>query len=96
MVVMAGIHLIWLLDLESRRMTCISGSGAEGNLNTSAAESSWAQPSGISSGVFEKKLCYFIADSESSAVRALIAEDFTSVCVAGANQDDKDLAAFGD
>ena len=42
MVVMAGIHQIWLLDIESRRMTCISGSGAEGNANTTAYESTWA------------------------------------------------------
>jgi len=37
-----------------------------------------------------------VADSESSAVRALFADDFTSVCIAGATPDDKDLFAFGD
>jgi hypothetical protein len=40
--------------------------------------------------------CYFIADSESSSVRALISENNNSVLVAGANEDVKDLAAFGD
>lgn len=93
---MAGIHQIWLLDLIINRMTRISGSGAEGNLNTLALESSWSQPSGIFPGSFENKACYFIADSESSAVRALLSDDYSSVCVAGANEDDKDLAAFGD
>ena len=96
MIVMAGTHQIWCLDLTSRRMTCVSGSGAEGNLNTSAKESSWAQPSGISQGQFENRPCYFIADSESSAVRVLFGDDFTSVCIAGATSDDKDLAAVGD
>lgn len=71
MVVMAGIHQIWLLDIESRRMTCISGSGAEGNANTTAMESTWAQPSGLSFGLFNNNPCYFVADSESSAVRVL-------------------------
>jgi hypothetical protein len=42
MVVMAGIHQIWLLDIKLRKMTNISGSGAEGNANTSAMESTWA------------------------------------------------------
>ena len=96
MVVMAGTHQIWCLDLKSRRITCVSGSGAEGNLNTTAKSSSWAQPSGISKGIFENRPCYFIADSESSAVRVLFSDDFTSQCIAGATLDDKDLAAFGD
>lgn len=49
---MAGIHQIWLLDLDARRMTRISGSGAEGNLNSTGLESTWAQPSGITPGQY--------------------------------------------
>jgi len=39
---MAGTHQIWLLDLIESKMVRISGSGAEGNLNTNALESTWA------------------------------------------------------
>ena len=74
----------------------ISGSGAEGNLNTTALESTWAQPSGISFGRFNERDCYFVADSESSAVRVMYADDYTSESLAGGSPDCKDLAAFGD
>lgn len=77
-------------------MTRISGSGAEGNLNSTGLESTWAQPSGISLGQFNENDCYFIADSESSAVRVLMSSTFESVCIAGATDDVKDLMAFGD
>lgn len=77
-------------------MTRISGSGAEGNLNTTPLESTWAQPSGICHGLYKTRPCYFVADSESSAVRALFADDHTSELVVGGSQDDKDLMAFGD
>lgn len=96
MVAMAGIHQIWMLDLTARTMGRVSGSGAEGNLNTTALESTWAQPSGISFGKFNERACYIIADSESSAVRVIYADDLTSESLAGGSPDDKDLCAFGD
>lgn len=37
-----------------------------------------------------------MADSESSAVRCILSETNTALLVAGANEDVKDLAAFGD
>ncbi len=85
-----------MLDLTTRKMSRISGSGAEGNLNTTPLESTWAQPSGICHGVHEGRPCYFVADSESSAVRALFKDDLTSVSIVGGALDDKDLMAFGD
>ena len=50
-------------------MICVSGSGAEGNSNLSATDSTWAQPSGLSCGLFNNEPFIFVADSESSAVR---------------------------
>jgi hypothetical protein len=41
-------------------------------------------------------LSYFIADSESSAIRAIDAETVDAVNVAGANDNERDLFAFGD
>lgn len=96
MVAMAGIHQIWLLDLTAKTMGRVSGSGAEGNLNTNALESTWAQPSGISFGKYNDRDCYFVADSESSAVRVMYADDYSSESLAGGAPDDKDLCAFGD
>jgi hypothetical protein len=66
---MAGTHQIWRLDFEVNTMTCLSGSGAEGNSNLSATDSTWAQPSGLSCGLFNNEPFIFVADSESSAVR---------------------------
>lgn len=58
--------------------------------------STWAQPSGITAGPFNNDLSFFIADSESSAIRA-ISHDSEKACnVAGANADTRDLFAFGD
>ena len=37
-----------------------------------------------------------MADSESSAVRALISDDLSAVCIVGGTEDEKDLMAFGD
>jgi hypothetical protein len=68
---MAGTHQIWLLDLYQNKCSRFSGNGAEGNSNQSAAETTWAQPSGITPGHVDGRLHYFIADSESSAIRAL-------------------------
>lgn len=41
-VVMAGTHQIWLLDLLADRCKNYSGSGAEGNQNADPANSTWA------------------------------------------------------
>ena len=41
-IVMAGTHQLWQLDLKTSRCSRLSGNGAEGNLNGSPLESTWA------------------------------------------------------
>ena len=93
---MAGTHQIWNLDLRTKKCTRYSGSGREGNSNTVAANSSWAQPSGITAGMYNGNLSFFIADSESSAIRAINAENVKASPVVGANANDSDLFDFDD
>ncbi len=99
-IVMAGTHQLWCLDTKAKdglgRCYRISGSGAEGNLNSSSEESTWAQPSGISIGPFNGEMSAFIADSESSAVRVMSFDSTQASNVAGANDDPLDLFDFGD
>ena len=69
---MAGTHQIWGLNIHSTNLCArLSGNGAEGNANLSPEESTWAQPSGVTIGQINGELSVFVADSESSAVRAL-------------------------
>lgn len=39
MIAMAGTHQIWILDMEKEKCSRFSGSGAEGNLNSSHDQS---------------------------------------------------------
>jgi hypothetical protein len=96
-IAMAGTHQIWRLNLHPDN-TCAnySGNGAEGNANSVPESSTWAQPSGISLGCFNGQESFFVADSESSSVRALSTETKLASNVAGANEDCIDLADFGD
>ena len=59
-------------------------------------QSTWAQPSGITAGNFNGGLSFFIADSESSAIRAIDFNSDKACNVAGANPDSHDLFDFGD
>lgn len=93
---MAGTHQIWLIDLISDTCKNYSGSGAEGNQNDDPLNSTWAQPSGITLGSLDGQPSYFIADSESSAIRAINLSTSHASNVAGANDDVKDLFDFGD
>ncbi|KAH9604993.1 hypothetical protein KSS87_017907 [Heliosperma pusillum] len=69
-IAMAGQHQIWEHDLENASTTAFSGDGYERNLNGSSATStSYAQPSGMSFSSDMKEI--YIADSESSSIRAL-------------------------
>lgn len=95
-IVMAGTHQIWGLDIQNDRCFCLSGSGAEGNANGEPGISTWAQPSGISLGSLNNELSFFVADSESSAVRAISLGSKISLNVAGACADDSELFDFGD
>ena len=93
---MAGTHQIWQLDTRSDRCSVFSGSGGEGNQNSKPRQSTWAQPSGITLGPFDGQLSFFIADSESSAIRAINHDTEKASNVAGANSDPRDLFDFGD
>lgn len=64
---MAGSHQIWRLDLRQDDLRPYAGSGYEALYDASLARSRFAQPSGlaIAGGML------YVADAESSAVRAV-------------------------
>lgn len=66
-IAMAGWHQIWVMDLKTNYIKPYAGSGREGRLDGKLMESDLAQPSGITTD--KKQL--FIADSESSSIRAI-------------------------
>lgn len=66
-IAMAGWHQIWVMDLKNKYIKPYAGSGREGRLDGKLMESDLAQPSGITTN--GKQL--FIADSESSSIRAI-------------------------
>ena len=92
MVAMAGTHQIWSLNLTTDRCQVYSGSGREGNANSRPENSTWAQPSGITAGAKS----FYVADSESSAIRAINYDTLLANNVVGANADHRDLFAYGD
>jgi DNA-binding beta-propeller fold protein YncE len=66
-IAMAGWHQIWRLDPEAGAIAPVAGTGAESIHDGPLAEATFAQPSGITNvnGVF------YIADSETSAIRSI-------------------------
>lgn len=95
-VAMAGTHQIWQLDTRSNICKVFSGNGGEGNQNSKPQYSTWAQPSGITLGPIDGDLSFFIADSESSAIRGISFDTEKAFNVAGANDNVRDLFDFGD
>lgn len=77
-------------------MKVFSGNGGEGNANSVPKSSTWAQPSGVTVGPIDGRMSVFIADSESSAIRAIDLDSLEAFNVAGANKDVRDLFDFGD
>ena len=65
-IAMAGSHQLWVMDLDSRRVEPLAGSGAEGYLDAPAPDAELAQPSGLALSP-DRKL--YFADSEASSVR---------------------------
>lgn len=65
----AGTHQIGLFDLETGTVARFAGSGAEAIVDGDAAEAALAQPSGLALSPDGRML--FVADSETSAVRAV-------------------------
>jgi thiol-disulfide isomerase/thioredoxin len=66
-VAMAGSHQIWRYWPATAEIEVYAGSGTEALLDGPVITSSWAQPSGLS----ERDGVLYVADSESSAVRAV-------------------------
>jgi DNA-binding beta-propeller fold protein YncE len=70
-IAMAGDHQVWKLDLKRGRIGPFAGSGAEGIADGPAARASFAQSSGLA---YHAGMLY-VADPESSAVRAITLEN---------------------
>ena len=92
---MAGTHQIWMLDIGNDKLYRHSGNGREGCLNDRHSNSEWAQPSGITEGTIDGKRYFFVADSESSSIRAVNLSD-SNLGLVGASPNSNDLFAFGD
>ena len=86
-VAMAGPHQIWRLDLNSKKVEVFAGSGAEARKDGPRLEAAFAQPSGLATD----GQSLFVADSESSAIRAIGLQNGQVTTLAGG-----DLFDFGD
>ena len=87
-IAMAGPHQIWKMELPSREVSVFAGSGRESRVDGSRADATFAQPSGLATNGRE----LFVADSESSAIRAISLGETSEVkTLAGG-----DLFDFGD
>jgi sugar lactone lactonase YvrE len=68
-IAMAGTHQVWALDLAAGTVAPFAGTGREALVDGPRTEACFAQPSGLSLDVAGRRL--FVADSETSAVRAI-------------------------
>ena len=93
-IAMAGTHQIWAYNLKKKIAHNFSGNGSEQNLNhPDPFQAAWAQPSGLTVGAGE----LFIADSESSTVRAIsLSTGATRTIAGGEDARPRNLFAFGD
>lgn len=66
-VAMAGSHQIWRLWPAAGEIECYAGTGVEALIDGPVERSAWAQPSGLS----ERQGTLYVADSETSAIRAI-------------------------
>ncbi|CAN6320215.1 unnamed protein product [Urochloa humidicola] len=95
-IAMAGQHQIWKHNIRDGVTKVLSGDGYERNLNgSSATRTSFAQPSGISLAPELQEL--FVADSESSSIRAVNLKTGGSRLLAGGDPVfPENLFRFGD
>ncbi|KAL6901972.1 hypothetical protein ACP4OV_004848 [Aristida adscensionis] len=95
-IAMAGQHQIWKHNVRDGVTEVLSGDGYERNLNgSSATRTSFAQPSGISLAPESQEL--FVADSESSSIRAVNLKTGGSRLLAGGDPVfPENLFRFGD
>ncbi len=75
-VAMAGVHQLWVYDPGVETVSVLAGTTNEGLVDGPAAESWFAQPSGLAVGADGR---VWIADSESSALRRLESGTVTTV-----------------
>ena len=68
-IAMAGLHQIWALDLANGTVAPFAGSGREDILDGLRQEACFAQPSGLALNPAANVL--YVADSETSAIRAI-------------------------
>jgi thiol-disulfide isomerase/thioredoxin len=66
-IAMAGHHQVWILDLKRGQVSAYAGDGVEDIRDGSLGRSQFAQPSGLTTD----GRTLFVADSETSAVRAV-------------------------
>lgn len=66
-IAMAGVHQIWVMDLNKNYIQPYAGSGREARIDGSLMESALAQPSGITTDGRH----LFFADSEISSIRSV-------------------------
>ncbi|CAJ1869524.1 unnamed protein product, partial [Sphenostylis stenocarpa] len=95
-IAMAGQHQIWEHNLSEATTRAFSGDGYERNLNgSSPTNTSFAQPSGLSLSQDRRKI--YIADSESSSIRAVDLKTGGSQLLAGGDpMFAENLFKFGD
>ncbi|CAA6668888.1 unnamed protein product [Spirodela intermedia] len=95
-IALAGQHQIWEHNTSTSVTKAISGDGFERNLNgSSSTNTSFAQPSGIS--LSPDMLEVYVADSESSSIRALDLKTGGSRLLAGGDSVfSENLFRFGD
>ena len=87
-VAMAGLHQIWMIDLDRELALPYAGSGREARLDGTVDEAAFAQPSGLA--LHDSTM--FVADSESNIIRAIALPPENRVrTIAGG-----DLFDFGD
>lgn len=89
LIAMAGSHQIWGMDLKEDRLATFVGTGTEACIDGDIISATFAQPSGLATDGKE----LFVADSESSTIRAVELDNtpqVRTVCGGG------DLFGFGD
>lgn len=95
-IAMAGPHQIWSMDLKSRVVKRLAGSGRENSLDGPLEEAALAQPSGLALSADGQRL--YFADSESSSVRVVDLREKLVKTVVGYNvssQFENGLFEFG-
>jgi thiol-disulfide isomerase/thioredoxin/DNA-binding beta-propeller fold protein YncE len=88
LIAMAGSHQIWQVQLDLGTVMTYAGTGAEGCVDGDTSITALAQPSGLSTNGKE----LFVADSETSSIRAIRLDNSQVRTVCGSG----DLYGFGD